>query len=282
MWNFRLSRLWHSVYQGAAPIDVAIPNSRPLQFALHSKPDIWISDVMRAGGILDRHVLGFMQCALHAGDLFVDVGANLGLFSVIGSDIVGPSGSVLAFEPDPDNTALLRKNLLLNTCKNVRVYEMALGASRRRGILSRSADNQGDHQISIVNDRSDVVRVRLDTMDHVVSGIRVNFVKMDTQGSEVAILKGMANILTQKPTMVFEFWPHGLERCGATTAELVDILARLDMRMWLLRPDGRQEVSPGQLKELAATTFHPQTQGHADIAVVRRTDEASIRYLLGE
>lgn len=281
MWSVRFSKRWRQGYQGAPPIEVAVPNSRPLRFALHTKPDIWFSDPIRAGQVFDPHVLGFMQSALHAGHVFVDVGANLGWFSVIGSDIVGVSGYVLAFEPDPDNAAVLRKNILLNGCKNVRIFEAALGAERRGGVLSRSADNQGDHQMSVVNDRRDIISVTVDTMDHATKGIRVDFVKMDTQGSEVSILNGMTSVLRQKPTMVMEFWPYGLERCGATAAELVDILAQLNMRTWLLRPDGGREVSPKQLLELAVTTFHPQTQGHADVAVVRRDDDSSIGYLQG-
>jgi FkbM family methyltransferase len=122
---------------------------RELQFALHTKPDIWISDPIRAGAIFDGHILSLMQQAVAPGDVLADIGANIGWFSVIGSDLVGPEGKVLAFEPEPDNLRLLQRNLSLNKSRNVHVFGTALGSSKRRGTLYRSTDNQGDHQMCV-------------------------------------------------------------------------------------------------------------------------------------
>jgi FkbM family methyltransferase len=261
---------------------VDVPGMRQLQFALHTKPDIWISDPIRAGAIFDSHILSLLRVALRPGDVLADVGANVGWFSVIGSDLVGPTGKVFAFEPDPDNLKLLRRNLSLNQCRNVHVFGTALGSSNRMGTLYRSADNQGDHQMCVVQDRQDQVAVRIETLDHILGqqGGKVDFLKIDTQGSEVAILRGMQNVLRQKPNMVLEFWPHGLERCGETASALIDIIGPLGARLWLLLEDGStRSVTADQLLELASTVYAPATVAHVDLAVISPKSELIVQAL---
>ena len=77
------------------------------------------------------------------GDCVLDVGANIGLYSLALSRAVGPSGRVIAVEPDPDNLALLRRNLQANGCTNVTVVEEALGDEAKEVLLFEVADNRG-------------------------------------------------------------------------------------------------------------------------------------------
>jgi hypothetical protein len=69
------------------------------------------------------HILGKV---LREGDVVIDVGANIGFFTVLASLLVGPAGRVVAFEPEADNLARLRANLAHNVCKNVTVIEKAV------------------------------------------------------------------------------------------------------------------------------------------------------------
>ena len=84
---------------------------------------------------------------LKPGDVFVDVGANLGYFTLIASDAVGPAGKVFAFEPAPHNFSLLEKNVRANRCGNVTCEQKAVTESNRTLELHLSSFNYGDHRI---------------------------------------------------------------------------------------------------------------------------------------
>ena len=81
---------------------------------LHDERDRFVSRQLRDQGIWEPFETTLVMASLAPGSVFVDVGANIGYFSVVAADIVGEDGQVLAFEPDPDNFALLQANLALN------------------------------------------------------------------------------------------------------------------------------------------------------------------------
>lgn len=258
---------------------IVLGNVGEIRFTLHSKTDRFISEPIARGEIFDRHITELMLALLGPDDVLVDVGSNIGWFSVIGSRL---AEQVISIEPDLDNARLLRANLRANRCKNVTVYPVALGAGDHQAWLYRSAENQGDHQLSVVADRDDRVRVKVRSLDSLLGRAlqRVTWIKLDTQGSEVAILRGMRRTLEQRPRLVIEFWPQGLERCGASADELIGLLATLDSDVWLLLHDGAAErVDPQRLADLASTTYTPSIGAHADLVVVPRDDWRTAAYL---
>ena len=161
-----------------------------VQFALHSLKDIWVSDPIDQGYPIESHIAQLLSEFLRKGDWFLDIGANLGWFTIIGSRLVGDAGRVLAVEPDPFNLRLLRTNVRLNACRNVDIFAVAVGDGNRKASLHRSPDNQADHQLAIESDRPDRVQVRVTSIDYLFRDRlpRVDFIKIDTQGSEAAIL----------------------------------------------------------------------------------------------
>src|ERR1700723_774183 len=80
-----------------------IPGIEPMTMALHESGDRWISGVIQRGEIFDSHILAVLRNFVVPGTTFIDVGANIGWFSVIGSRLVGEKGNVLAIEPEPRN-----------------------------------------------------------------------------------------------------------------------------------------------------------------------------------
>ena len=83
---------------------INVPGIGPLTFALYDK-DIWISNALRGGFVIDAHILAVLSALIVPGATFVDVGANIGWFTVIGSRLVGSRGRVIAFEPDSGQRA---------------------------------------------------------------------------------------------------------------------------------------------------------------------------------
>ena len=87
---------------------------------------------------------------LPPGDVFVDVGANIGYFSVLAASVVGEQGAVFGFEPDPNNYRLLCANAELNGfAGNIVAVEAALPDTAGEGRLFPSEDNLGDHQVYV-------------------------------------------------------------------------------------------------------------------------------------
>lgn len=272
------------LYKPGSVVHASIDGMAPLRFALHSKTDRWISGTIRQGYVFEQHIVTLLQAFLRPGDVLLDIGANIGWFTVIGSKCVGAAGRVLSFEPDPFNLSLLRRNLRLNRCTNVDVYPIAVTEKQGRSILYRSTDNQGDHQLAVIADRQEWVSVRTDTIDQVLAGRagRIAFVKIDTQGSEAAILAGMDATLARNPgaRMVLEFWPHGLKRCGSSVEALAAILCGLRRPLWLLHPDGKTEhLDPGRIVTLGHNEYSPLTERHADLIVVPPEDGALTGFL---
>lgn len=254
-----------------------VPGAGALTFALHAGGDRWISDVIRRGEIFDPQILAVLRDLIVPGTTLIDVGANIGWFSVIGSRLVGEAGHVLAVEPEPRNLRLLRRNVARNRCRNVTVLPWAAGAEPRVARLFRSDDNQGDHRLEVASERADSVAVSVRPLDAVPArwAANVGAIKMDTQGSEAAVLRGMAKLLAANPLVrvVLEFWPYGLLQCGSSTRELADLLGRRNGALWLLRHDGTtEETNPDGLCEAAATTFAPATQAHADLVWLAADD----------
>src|SRR5215472_351500 len=180
------SALAQYFYRGAEVKAVAIDGLGELKFALHSLEDIWLSDVLRKDQVVEWHIYLLLRELLRPGDCLLDIGANIGWFTVIGSRLVGHLGRVLAVEPDPFNLRLLKRNLRLNGCNNVEVFPWALGDRPGKATLYRSFNNQGDHQLAVHSDRPDYVRVRVTAVDELLKKWhqKIAFIKIDTQGSE--------------------------------------------------------------------------------------------------
>lgn len=262
-------------------LQIDVPGIGAVDIALHDVPDIWISDPIRRGDAYDPDTQALLQDMILPGDTMLDIGANIGWFTVVGSRLVGPRGRVVAIEPDPRNARLLRRNVARNRCRNVTVHEVAAGAESCTARLYRSDDNQGDHRLEVTSDRTEWVDVPVRPIDVLLARRpgSADVIKIDTQGSEVAVLQGMQATLDRNPTarIVLEFWPFGLERCGTSVEALLDLLTRRPVVMWLQRADGSmQRTGPEALLALSRSEFAPHTERHGDVAVIAVHDTATL------
>jgi FkbM family methyltransferase len=158
----------------------------------------------------------------------VDVGANQGLYSLLFSSLVGPTGGVLSFEPDADLFAALRVNCRQNGAENIRCYNYALGARAEAKVLYRSRVNSGDNRLAR-SDRPDwfhEVDVKTETLDSMLGNTSVDFIKIDVQGWELEVLKGMTGVCNNNPELriYFEFWPFALRRAGCDPMQILQHL----------------------------------------------------------
>lgn len=203
------------------------------------RPDVRVWDGRFSGISFDRllylylhkwHVLGRDEHALLArhvkpGMTVLDIGANIGLYTCLLSRLVGDTGRVVAFEPEPVLFGCLQRNCAANARQNVVLHKAAVGAASGTATLTRSAVNSGDNRVR-EGQAGAGDAVRMVTIDEVLGNVRPDFIKMDVQGYELHALRGMSRTLrdTRRLMIFLEFWPFGLRLAGEDPAALLDLL----------------------------------------------------------
>lgn len=187
-------------------VDIAIPISGghtiELRLDLTTLSDFLMFRTIASGMLYEPEVTNYLQRNLALGNTFVDVGANSGYYTVLASRLVGSSGRVLAFEPNPFVLPRLRANIAQNRLSNVSVFEVALGDARRECTLDPRPGQDGE--ASVVNSRRRVdvrrpsnrrVAVQMRTLDDCADGAPVDIIKIDAEGAEPLILAGMKDVI---------------------------------------------------------------------------------------
>ncbi|MCK5259532.1 MAG: FkbM family methyltransferase [Candidatus Omnitrophica bacterium] len=179
-------------------------------------------------GVYEENETEFINKEVKVGDIVLDIGANIGYHTLIFAKLVGENGKVFAFEPDPTSFDLLERNVRNNGYKNVVLINKAVAEKSGRLKLFLSEDNLADHRIYDSQDGRNFIEiesVRLDDYFKDFSG-KINFIKMDIEGSEYGAVKGMFDLLkkTENVKIISEFWPFGLRRSGVEPAEYLEVL----------------------------------------------------------
>jgi FkbM family methyltransferase len=173
----------------------------------------------------------FLMHALNGGDCFVDVGANIGYFTIIASRLVGEYGSVYAFEPEQSNYERLLHNISLNKCANVNFYDCAVGADDRTVDLFVNSDNDGGHALwnpgehsYNIQSRSRIIlqptrQIMLDTIFNTANpATKITVLKIDTEGYEHQVMIGALDTVLQHrvPFVMAEINRLGLRKSGSS------------------------------------------------------------------
>jgi FkbM family methyltransferase len=188
----------------------------------------------RLGQMGERERL-LMDLLIKPGMKIVDVGANVGLYTLYMAGIVGTEGRVVAFEPDPDLVEILRKNCTENGASNIEVHNCALGDRADRLVLNRLTLNSGENHLG-ADDHAAFrrpIEVEVARFDTLVPDMEPDFVKVDVQGWELNVLKGMESVLrNSKPLVYVELWPDGLERAGSSPLELFRFIKEVGLQFY--------------------------------------------------
>jgi len=194
----------HGTLIGDDRVVIATADGFPLYA---SAQDRSLTPVLLARGWYDEALLELLDRVLRPGDRFVDVGANIGLFTVAAAARVGPTGHVLAYEPDPDTAAVLRDNVAMNWVgQRVSVIQSAAGARngsidfvrhpRWRGLGVASSSEFTGRGTAEGYEKLSVSIERLDR--RVAEGTRLRLVKIDVEGGEADVLEGMEDLFSRR------------------------------------------------------------------------------------
>jgi FkbM family methyltransferase len=166
---------------------------------------------------------------LKPGDTVIDVGANIGHYTLLAASVVGPLGRIHAVECSPQTLTLLSNNIRQNKLQNVQVHPFA--AASERGTLALNVTAIG---LSWFNPHSNwpavqgsgtTVEVQAVPLDEIIS-TPVNLVKIDAEGVDLEVLKGMKRILSESPnvSIIVEWAPPLLAEIGKDPFEIIQWL----------------------------------------------------------
>jgi len=211
-----------SAERGPCPSEAV---STCLGFVLHVSPaDFAVGHTVSLTGSYEPEVSDVVRSLLAPGATFVDVGANVGWFSMLAASLTGPEGKVLAFEPNPANTTLACRSAEDNGFANVEIFTVAL--ADRPGVAALETDGSNGRVIPIEGPPPAAFRasyvVPMGTLDSYLAahGVeRVDVVKLDVEGAEPLVLEGARGTIERdRPTIVSEFYPLALESSGWASA----------------------------------------------------------------
>lgn len=171
----------------------------------------------------DAQELKLISSIIKPGFNILDIGANIGFYTKVFSELTGPKGSVHAFEPDITNFKYLQSNLQKN--KNVTLVNKAVSDKTEPLKIYLSKMLNVDHRTYPVDDYSHIMEIDATSIDDylALNNIKqIDFIKMDIQGFEMSALKGMVNMLKNNPSLkiITELWPYGLSKAGSSALEI--------------------------------------------------------------
>lgn len=173
---------------------------------------------------------------INRGDAVFDIGANIGYYTLLFSRLVGESGEVIAFEPEPINYSILSRNVHFNKCSNVTLFNQGLSDTNEKSTLYTCSENAGMHRAypSILCD--DQVQIELIKIDShsVLKKKNIDFVKIDIEGFELKALKGMVCILkyNDQIKVLTEFSPAAIIECGYNPLDYIEFLIGLGFHLY--------------------------------------------------
>lgn len=189
-------------------------------------------------GVYEEFQTSIVKEKVKKGDIILDIGANIGYYTLIFAKLVGENGKVYAFEPDPTNFAILKKNVEINEYKNVILIPKAVSNENTKVKLYLSENNKGDHRIFDLHDGRkfvEVESVKLDDYFKDYSG-KINFIKMDIQGAEGRAVLGMCDLLNRNKNVkiISEFWPVGLKQFGIEPLEYLKLFLKQGFNIYII------------------------------------------------
>jgi FkbM family methyltransferase len=204
-------------------------------------------------GVWEPHETSLIKSLLREGDAFIDVGANIGYFSLLAAKIVGPSGRVEAVEGAPATAELLRRNVDLNAMANVAIHPVAVSDRPGRArMIEIERGNCGGNRLDFDGPGDEGWAVELTTLDELLPQARYSLLKMDIEGAEAKAFRGAERLLAgdDAPNLIFEFTPEYQRKMGDDPRELLRFLGEKGYAIY--RCDG-ECLSPAVEEELLAT-----------------------------
>ncbi|MGQ0606706.1 MAG: FkbM family methyltransferase [Candidatus Nitrosotenuis sp.] len=231
-----------------------------------SKADLDISaEVKKFGWYEDENFDSeIFETHLKKGMTVLDLGANIGFYSLLARSVVGEQGRIFSFEPFPGNIALLRESIKHNGFTNIVAIESAVSDKPGTSTLHLSPDYCSEHSLVDLGfeyaetsiEKS--VRVPVTSVDDYFTknhpDLKIDFIKMDIEGSESKALQGMQETLkkNRKISIMTEFWTNGFRAGKHSPEDFLENLVGLGFDLYNIDGYGRklQQLTPNEIMNL--------------------------------
>jgi FkbM family methyltransferase len=173
--------------------------------------DLSITPHVTTKGCYERKEEDFINSVLRGGDYFVDVGANVGVFTLLAAQMVGPFGRVFAFEPNPTVADLLRRSAVMNWWHDrVVVSELGVGADNSDAIMHLLKYRNGDSRVtqepsrafektSEFSPETEQINIQITSLDQYFPyNVPIRFLKVDVEGFEDEVLQGASRLISNR------------------------------------------------------------------------------------
>lgn len=219
------------------------------------------------------------------GMVVVDVGANIGDYTLLAARGVGAEGLVYAVEPEPRNFSLLTRNVNANGYSNVRCLNLALAAKPGKLTLHVDPANYGGSSLiaSNVPGTSETVEVETDTLDHLLASSPpprpAGLIKMDAQGAEAGIMEGAFQTL-ENPSicLIIEFWPFGLRNFGSNPDAFLGLFRTRGFEIRVIDESGVRNCTTEEI--FGECDRRDEGRGSIDLLFARQERLAGIEHRL--
>ena len=172
----------------------------------------------------DKQDIALMQQHIKKGDIVLDIGANIGFYTKILSELVGETGKVYAFEPDKKNFSYLQQNA--GNLKNVELINKAVSDKTGMITLYQSDLLNVDHKTYATEGYTSKTEIECVAIDDFIPNHNVDFIKIDIQGFEYFAFKGMKEIFNANDHLkiITEFYPLGLFNAKINAVDFFELL----------------------------------------------------------
>ncbi len=186
----------------------------------------------------DKFEINYLKQIIKEGDIIIDLGANIGYYTLIFAKLVGDLGHVYAFEPEPSNFELLSKNIKENNHSNVTLIQKAVSNKNSKIKLYVSKRNLASHRIFDSDEKRNSVEVDVITLDEYFKKFEkpIKFIKIDVEGAEGAVLLGTSKIIekSENLTIMMEYFPKWIKKFGDEPKEILKSLLQKDFKLYNL------------------------------------------------
>ncbi|MGA1869109.1 MAG: FkbM family methyltransferase [bacterium] len=211
-----------------------IVSSHGLQILVRNPHESFIGRCIYLNGVWEKEVTEFILSRIKPGFIVLDIGADIGYYTLLFAKLVGPSGHVVSFEPIPKAKWYLDKNIEINKFNNVTSHSFAL-FDKKGYVCLEDPFHTSKINPSKQNISSNDIRVEMKVFDECAAemGItQVNLVKIDVEGAELNILRGMRNTLQeQHPALLVEVHPQQIQTFNFSAPDIIDFLSELNYQI---------------------------------------------------
>lgn len=235
------------------PFAVSLPENRLLVHTIHSTllivdaNDLIITPQLAIYRRWEPELTDLIWNSCKPDTVFVDVGANIGYFTILAAASIrnGGKGRVIAIEPNPDCLPLLQRNLIINwSICPVDVRTVAAGAEPGEVWLAYPPERTANAHVSTPGQDVDGERrtlVRIEPLDDIVpADLAVDILKIDVEGHEISVFRGAERVISRSPNIkiVMEWSPVQMREAGVPFDEVRSSLQRLGLVARKLPPSG--------------------------------------------